>query len=233
MALSAAGSLPYIANSTFRRIVRMTRQRNTARAQFSSDLTVREFWELGHAGINNWKRRNRLADLETRPSKDENLEKLAKQKGMKYKFLSIAMRVATTCDETEINEYEKLIGTVKSRFGTSHLSRLVSIQNAKKRRRLGRRAIEGGWSFRELDGTIRTIRGGRSNRGRKPREPRDDSAAVGEFLKLTSRWVKWYELYATKLPRGLKDPAAKMYPDLLVMRNASTQWSGRRKSSLK
>ena len=72
----------------------MTRQRNTARAQFSSDLTVREFWELGHAGINNWKRRNRLADLETRPSKDEDLEKLAKQKGMKYKFLSIAMRVA-------------------------------------------------------------------------------------------------------------------------------------------
>ncbi|MBX7105616.1 MAG: hypothetical protein K1X57_16145, partial [Gemmataceae bacterium] len=117
---------------------------------------------------------------------------------------------------------------VKSRFGTSHLSRLVSIHKSKQRRQLGRKAIKDQWSFSELDGAIRAIRGGSSKRGRPPRQPRDDSAAVGEFLKLTSRWVKWYELYARKLPRGLKDRAAKMYPDLLELRNASTQWSGRR-----
>ena len=124
-------------------------------------------------------------------NKIDLLKKEAAAHGLNYDTLSKAWKAARLYTEAQIEELCKLIEKKRTRFGPTHLSRVMAIVDAKKRDKLTKKAIRERWGVTRLERAIQTIHGRRVHVGKKPTVPEPGPELVAALDALCDKWIRW------------------------------------------
>ncbi|MBX7106639.1 MAG: hypothetical protein K1X57_21370 [Gemmataceae bacterium] len=206
----------------------MARRNTTSRTPHRtlSELSILEFWQLGQLADVEWRKQNKDADPNADPRMDAGLKEFASNHGLKPSELAQAMRAARRLSRQDLDELSGLIKASNSRFGTSHLTILLSVTRRSARISLARRAIKNGWGFRDLNRVIRLQHGTRKHGGRKFRAPENERVAAEQFIVMTKTWLKWCKENREQLPKALHAPVSAAVASLTSAREASETWVG-------
>lgn len=178
-------------------IVEDTSALKTQRAGDKHPLQV--FWALGKQS----KVRRDAAEARGKLGYGAKAEWLAaegKRMNLNHDLVPKAWRVADEYTGHEIDGLVKLAGKHRSGFGPSHLVKLLSVRNRKKRDRLAVAAIEGGWSSTEVVRQIQARQPRRKGVGRRPKVPAGEKALLSKLVSVSEAWERWAAAAAARLP---------------------------------
>lgn len=140
----------------------------------------------------------------------------ASAEGMPADTMKKAWRVAGEYTEEQIRGWCALVRAKRSRFGPTHLIRLLAVRSRAARDRLTRAAIQEGWSTAELQRAIQATNGRRAGVGNRPRLPTTRRRLIASLLALTEKWERWCEAAAGK--PALADVADVLDESLVAVR---------------
>jgi hypothetical protein len=121
-----------------------------------------------------------------------------------HDLMQKAWRLAEQYTEKEIRSVCRQICERPARFGYTHMSRLLGVEDRDLRQKLLDEAIDGQWSVRELERAIQARRGSRPHVGKKPREPKDVLEALQMLQNLCLKFNRWCDEVLGKLPRRVQ-----------------------------
>jgi hypothetical protein len=186
--------------------------------------SIQRYWSLGNEGLADWRKRNRgVEDGAVRM--DDHLETLAKKSGLKPAQYATAMRIARLYADEQIREVLSLIAKRRSKFGTSHLTRLLAVTSPKSRMRLTKQAIREGWSFRKIDRAVKDNHSQRSYGGRRPAQASDSADALSRLLQASMRWERLYDSVREGLPESTRKPTQAIVANINELRRKTQLWS--------
>src|SRR4051812_43022415 len=145
--------------------------RPSATSQQSAEAADRllRFWRAGRRTLSQVRRlRPKKSDDVEPKSRWAALNQLAKGQGILAVTLAQSCRIAEAFDEGDIRALGRLVIRHRARFGPSHLSRLLAVQDEGRRESLVRDAVESRWGVADISRAVQALNGARSHVGKRP-----------------------------------------------------------------
>jgi hypothetical protein len=114
-------------------------------------------------------------------------------------------RVAEEYTEDQVADLAGRVRAHSSRFSTSHLIRLLAVDDRKKRDSLESEALRESWPLSRLQRQVQVTRKARRpGAGRKPAVPEDSKHRLLVLEGLALKWVRWTREVGRRLPAAVR-----------------------------
>jgi hypothetical protein len=191
-----------------------------AKEAHEAAMALRKFWKAGKRSLG---RRIQKEKLNTYcyGGKQDFLKREAVKEGYNYDTMKKAWRIALEYEEDDVEKLCDFVEQRTARFGPTHLLRLLTVKDRRRRDALARKAVEGCWGVTQLETAILRLHERRPDVGRKPRVP-DDPAQIRLVLEgLCLKWRRWCVAAQPRLPEELCELVKKATRAVAAVKEAA------------
>lgn len=168
-----------------------------------------DYWRAGNRSSGRVRRRSQKdGRYHVYGQKARVLAGEARREKMPADTLKKAWRVAEQYIEEDIQQWCALIRTERSRFGPTHLLRLLAVEDRTRRDELTRTAITSKWGVAELERAIQAVNGRRDGVGKRPKIPGPRRQKMASLVGLCVKWERWCAAAGAGLPDEIDEVLA-------------------------
>ena len=184
-------------------------------------MALRKFWQAGKRSLGRLRRLQKTPNAYCYGNKQEFLKREGIKEGYNHDTMKKAWRIAQEYEEDDIEQLCALIELRSARFGPTHLLRLLTVKDRRRRDALARNAIKGSWGVAQLEVAILRLHQRRPEVGRKPRVPDDPVQLVLILEGLCLKWIRWCQAAHPMLSENLRDLVDKATKAVAAVKEAA------------
>ncbi len=127
---------------------------------------------------------------------------LAEEEDLPPSTVEKCRQFAQRFEQEDFNELCELRRTDEERIGWGHVTRLITVKNARSRQSLLRKIAENDWSVKQLDAEIHKSGKPKQTRGSTHPKPKTTKQAHHQIASVCDRWLRWAGDFATEPKEG-------------------------------
>lgn len=127
---------------------------------------------------------------------------LAEEEGLPPSTVEKCRQLAQRFEQEDFDELCRLRRTDGEPIGWGHVTRLITVKNARSRQSLVRKVAENDWSVKRLDDEIHKSRKPKQTRGSTHAKPKTTKEAYGQIASMCDQWLRWAGDFATEPKEG-------------------------------